>query len=106
MSRDCNRDKRKDTPEAVDYNKLWMEKMRKRAVAIALRRGSVSADDLRPYSSQLKELQGLTPSHPNSWGGLFKNSVFICVGTTVSQHPGNHRRRIYLWGVDPKNTGL
>ena len=59
--------------------------------------GFVHTDMLRAYA----DCQGLTPSHPNSWGCLFKGRHWRAIGRQRSTITSNHGRFINVYIYQP-----
>ena len=79
---------------------VFIDLMRKIALRLCQEHGKVSTDDLRPYAERM----GLTPSHPNSWGCLFKGKHWRAIGRQRSTITSNHGRYITIWAyVDEGN---
>ncbi|MEM6485324.1 MAG: hypothetical protein AAF662_10110 [Pseudomonadota bacterium] len=74
-------------------NQEFVKCMREHAESIALHKGDVSADDLRPVAERI----GIEPNHPNAWGAIFKGRVFRRKSSVKSRWPSNHGRYITLW---------
>ena len=80
--------------EAVESSNLtWVETMRKHAKIISLMQGSVTADDVRRYSREIR----WQPESPNAFGAVFKPNGWKPTGWTQSQWPSNHGRAIRVW---------
>lgn len=77
-------------------NAAWLNTIRKQAIRIAKRKGSVTTDDLRKYAMK-KELK---PSHPNAWGAVFRGSDWRVIGRCKSRLPSNHAREIRVWAYN------
>lgn len=75
-------------------NSEFLNTMRHVARRISQWRGQVSADDLRVWAD---EKGGMQPSHPNAWGGVFKQAGWVCTGRRKSAWPSNHGRWIAVW---------
>lgn len=80
-------------------NPTWLESMRSKARSIARQKGTVCADDLRDYSDQLEEVEGIVPTTPNAWGSLFRSREFEYLYSQPSNYPSNHSRRINVYKV-------
>lgn len=75
----------------------FVERVRERARQVALERGEVSADDLRPWA----RARGITPPHPNAWGAVFKAPGFRAIGRRRSRWITNNARWITVWTWSP-----
>lgn len=76
-----------------EHNRYFVEAMREEAIKVALSRGKVSIDDLRPIAAR----RGLEPDHQNAWGSIFKGNRWQKLGRKQSSHPSNHGREITVW---------
>lgn len=74
-------------------NESFLESMRTIAKGISILRGQVSCDDLREAAEKAR----LKPSHPNSWGAIFRAPGFVLVDRKVSFWPSTHGREIKVW---------
>lgn len=70
--------------------------MRKVARKFASRSGTVTTDDLRKWASP----RNIRPTHPNTWGSVFKTGGFHPIGRINSQIPTNHKRSICVWALN------
>jgi hypothetical protein len=77
--------------EHADYG--FIHRMRQEARILSQRCGTVTCDDLRMIAVGL----GLAPSHPNSWGAIFRGPQWILVGRQRSRVVSNHAREIRVW---------
>jgi len=77
----------------------FVQTMRKVAIEIAKKNGSVSCDDLRKLAIK----HAIKPHHPNAWGSIFKTNDFKIVGFKKSELVSNHARRILIWGLKRDN---
>ena len=86
--------KRKGLKQVEANNQRFVTVMRTIAVLHAIRCNStVSSDALREYAHEA----GVTPSHPNAWGAVFRHKNFGPAGFKVSEWPSNHARIIRRW---------
>ena len=85
--------------EAIEEtDRHWIQRMRESAIKISLLKGMVSTDDLRPIADQ----SGDHPKHVNSWGAIFRGTLWMTVGRKKSTWPSTNGREIHIW----KYTGV
>jgi hypothetical protein len=84
-------------------NESFVGTLRRAAQAHALRHGSVTADDVRTIAEQL----GLTPTHKNAWGAIFRGRGWERIGERPSQLATNHAHRnpVWAWRGDDQGGG-
>jgi len=71
----------------------FVSEMRAVAIALARRRGTVTADDLRIEATA----RGLRPRHKNAWGAIFRGPGWMKVGEARSALPSNHGHVNPVW---------
>lgn len=75
-------------------NRAWLEVARSVAHRLAHRHGTVTADDVREYLEGIK----LVPSHPNTWGAVFRCPEFVPTGEyRQSRTPSRHAAIVRVW---------
>jgi len=80
--------------DQVSSNNEWfLQTMRDVAAQICMARGTTTADDLRAYA----EVNGIEPTHPNAWGAVFKNKMFVSCGMRPSEQVARHGNMIRVW---------
>jgi hypothetical protein len=75
----------------------FIAQLRAYAITYSQLHGFVHTDMLRAYA----ESHGLTPSHPNSWGCLFKGKHWRAIGRQRSTITSNHGRFINVYIYQP-----
>ena len=76
-------------------NDGFVTTMRKLAVEIARKHGTVTSDDLRV----LADKYGIKPDHQNAWGAVFHRKKWLVLDRRLSLYPGNRGREIKVWGL-------
>jgi len=80
--------------DAVEGNNpSFVRQLRAAAKAHSLRHGSVTADDIRRIAAE----EGLTPTHKNAWGAIFRGRGWQKVGERASVIATNHAHRNPVW---------
>ncbi len=75
-------------------NSGWLKEAREVAYRIARMKGTVTAEDVRG----VLYARGLRPSHPNAWGGVFKDPRFVWTGNLIpSRVPSRHANLQRVW---------
>ena len=71
----------------------WLSRVRREALRVAAKNGTVTSDDLRRWADANSDY----PHHPNAWGAVFRSKGWATDGLARSNHPTNHARRIFIW---------
>lgn len=74
----------------------WMGWIRREAILIAARNGTVTSSDLREVANR----HDRQPHHPNAWGSVFRGKGWKLVGYEKSTVPSAHARRIAIWAYE------
>lgn len=67
--------------------------MRSYARYHCLTHGTCTSDDVRKFADRA----GLTVTHPNSFGAIFRTGEFEAIGWQESEIESNHARPIRVW---------
>lgn len=79
---------------------LFLDRIRAVAREKAARHGSVSVCELRLHALAY----GLVPRHKNSWGAVFKQPGWRCVGRRASSMPSRHGAWVCVWAWKPETA--
>ena len=75
------------------HNRHFIETMRECAKTISRKCGQVTSDNLRVIAENI----GLTPTHPNVWGSVFRGKRWKVIGRQKTALPAGHDREIRIW---------
>lgn len=84
---------RKGIAKVSGRNAAFLVKMRRLAMKICHGKGYVTADDLHEWADN----NGIEPTHPNAWGGVFRTPDFYADGYVTSANVAGHGNRIMRW---------
>jgi len=75
------------------HGKGFVVAMRKIAIDIAKKNGTVTCDDLRRVAQE----NDLQPHHPGAWGAIFTPKYFKHCGWKKTEVVTSHARPIVIW---------
>lgn len=79
------------------HDAAFIAQLRDYAITFCTVQGFVHSDALRQYAIDHR----LTPSHPNSWGCIFKGKHWKAIGRQRSMISSNHGRFINVYIYQP-----
>lgn len=78
-------------------NEFFLDEVRQWAIARSNWYGRVTIEDVRDWANSM----GLSPSHPNAWGVVFRGKHWQQCGDHKNTIPSTHHRRVYWWKYVP-----